>query len=648
MNDPMKSVLKTFIFLTVLLGVSTLGAGETLTVHVLFTNDIHGSIKGDKAWFMNPSYPPDLGGGAAMYTYVTETRALAKQNDEAVMLLDGGNFFQGTSIGMNDSGRTMIDWMNLMEYDALVPGTQDFIYGVENVNRLAEQANFPFITANLGGSLTGVVPYTILEHGDVKIGVLGLTTTAVDDMLLPWNTEGLEISQEISSAENAVRALKRQQADIIIGLCHLGVPYNRAQEYEDFATELLQESDEAETWKEDMNALEFARFFADLPVIFSGGTNAGYNNPWEDPTTHTLVYQGYGNGSNIGHAILTFDVATGQLLKAEKPTFRGNLITLTVDDVEPDPGMVKWINERSQIQTKSPTPDLAKPVKRSSQDITWSSTELDANQFQVPSYGRDGSIEAVTWNMEWFPKANDTTLQAVAELMLDIGADIYSVQEIGKINEFSKLMSYLPGYNFEITRQSSFFDQAIIYNTEFLTPLWRDEPFADSDYNFAGRPPLKVDFIWKHGDVEEVISVVDLHMKCCGNGLARRKKAADELYAYFMDHIETGFDNIIALGDWNDDIIDKGIEQSWNVFLNDKENFQWATMRIVNEPDQASYPSWPSFLDHILISKGLFDEFESSGFVETLPVEKWLGSWENYEAIISDHRPVLLRLDISQ
>ncbi|MCF7808117.1 MAG: hypothetical protein K9M49_04475 [Candidatus Marinimicrobia bacterium] len=640
MNKTSK-LFQSIILFALALSVS---AGETLKLHVLFTNDIHGAIKADKAWFMNPSYPPDLGGGAAMSAYVNETRELAEENNEAVLLLDGGNFFQGTSIGMSDSGRTMVDWMNKMAYDALVPGIQDFIYGVDNIEKLAERADFPFLAANLEGDLSLIEDYTIIEQQGVRIGIVGITTSALKNMLLPWNTEGITVLPEIENARAAVEDLSKQDVDIIIGLCHLGVPYDRAQEYEDFATELLQESDEAETWKEDMNALEFARLYDGLSVIFSGGTNAGYNLPWEDPVTHTLVYQGYGNGSNIGHAILTFDVRSGQLLKVEKPTYRGNLITLTADDVPPDEEMVTWIKKKSADRAQSPTPDPLNLEKVVSHEITWSTMPVDEDQYTVASYSGANTLEAVTWNMEWFPKASDTTLQAVAELMLDVGADIYAVQEIGKINEFSRLMSYLPGYNFEITRQSSFFDQAIIYNTEYLTPVWRDEPFADSDYNFAGRPPLKVDFIWKHQNVEELITVVDLHMKCCGNGLARRKKAADELHAYFLDHIETGFENIIALGDWNDDIIDKGIEQSFNVFLNDTENFQWATMQIVNDPEQASYPTWPSFLDHILIGKGLFDEFEKSGYVQTLPVEKWLGGWDNYEAIISDHRPVLLRL----
>jgi len=41
------------------------------------------------------------------------------------------------------------------------------------------------------------------------------------------------------------------------------------------------------------------------------------------------------------------------------------------------------------------------------------------------------------------------------------------------------------------------------------------------------------------------------------------------------------------------------------------------------------------------------DEFKNGGSIQTLPVEKWLGSWENYELIISDHRPVLMQLNMN-
>ena len=70
-----------------------------LKVHVLFTNDLHGGIAPSKAWFMNPEFPPDLGGGASMYRYAQEIRAEAAAEGAEVLLLDGGNIFQGTPPG---------------------------------------------------------------------------------------------------------------------------------------------------------------------------------------------------------------------------------------------------------------------------------------------------------------------------------------------------------------------------------------------------------------------------------------------------------------------------------------------------------------------------------------------------------------------
>ena len=66
-----------------------------------------------------------------------------------------------------------------------------------------------------------------------------------------------------------------------------------------------------------------------------------------------------------------------------------------------------------------------------------------------------------------------------------------------------------------------------------------------------------------------------------------------------------GDKNIVVIGDWNDEIQDSGIYQSL-VFINDKENFLFVTEKIVNDPKQQSYPTWPSFLDHIMISSGYF------------------------------------------
>ena len=78
-------------------------------IHLITTNDLHGQIIGQKATFMNPEYPPDILDASAMYHYVTELRKEVESKNEGVLVIDGGNFFQGHPFGMADSGKTMIE-----------------------------------------------------------------------------------------------------------------------------------------------------------------------------------------------------------------------------------------------------------------------------------------------------------------------------------------------------------------------------------------------------------------------------------------------------------------------------------------------------------------------------------------------------------
>ena len=108
----------------------------------------------------------------------------------------------------------------------------------------------------------------------------------------------------------------------------------------------------------------------------------------------------------------------------------------------------------------------------------------------------------------------------------------------------------------------------------------------------------------------------------------------------FID--STFFDaQVILLGDLNDDIAEP---QTTNVFWNfieNTENYLFADMEIAEGSfANWSYPTWPSHLDHILITNGLFDEYENST-AKTISVDHYLeGGWHEYDVNISDHRPV--------
>ena len=614
---------------------------NSFKLHLLFTNNIHGAIHQVPARFINPEFSPMLAGGAGAYTYVTNLRNEAKASGDFVMLTDAGNIFQGTQLGTNDGGSKIIQWMNWMAYDAFVPGIRDFDQGVENLSRLKKEANFPFLISNLEG-IEGKEDYEILDFNGIKIGIIGLITPFLFDGLLPENHEGVEVSDILKSLNAQIKKI-RNDVDLIFVLSHLGVPYDREDEYKSFISDIEQGKS-----RPVRNALELAHYTNDVDVIITGGVSKGYNTPWVDPNTHTIVVQNYGNLTGIGHLILNIDQNKKIIENYSFPTERGIMVNLFTDDI--------WPNNTIQDSIKNWVSSLPSLKKNNYSSLISDKESVDCsskkaplyNKVEVPAVGSDELLDIMTWNMERFPLKGDSTMKAVAEIIDDLDVDIIGVQEVIKIGDFAKMMSWLSGYDFILSQQSSFLEQAIIYKKNMFTLLGQDEPFAMDDYYFAGRPPLVADFLFHCGDIKQQICIVNMHLKCCGDGLYRRQQSMKQLHGFLKEKIENGENNIIVVGDWNDELQDTGIYQSFSPFINDQENFLFATDRIVRDPSQQSYPAWPSFLDHIMIGSGYFEVFENKGQIRSVNIEEWIGGWSKYEDLISDHRPILLSIPIAK
>jgi len=614
---------------------------NSFKLHLLFTNNIHGAIHQVPARFINPEFSPMLAGGAGAYTYVTNLRNEAKASGDFVMLTDAGNIFQGTQLGTNDGGSKIIQWMNWMAYDAFVPGIRDFDQGVENLSRLKKEANFPFLISNLEG-IEGKEDYEILDFNGIKIGIIGLITPFLSDGLLPENHEGVEVSDILKSLNAQIKKI-RNDVDLIFVLSHLGVPYDREDEYKSFISDIEQGKS-----RPVRNALELAHYTNDVDVIITGGVSKGYNTPWVDPNTHTIVVQNYGNLTGIGHLILNIDQNKKIIENYSFPTERGIMVNLFTDDI--------WPNNTIQDSIKNWVSSLSSLKKNNYSSLISDKESVDCsskkaplyNKVEVPAVGSDELLDIMTWNMERFPLKGDSTMKAVAEIIDDLDVDIIGVQEVIKIGDFAKMMSWLPGYDFILSQQSSFLEQAIIYKKNMFTLLGQDEPFAMDDYYFAGRPPLVADFLFHCGDIKQQICIVNMHLKCCGDGLYRRQQSMKQLHGFLKEKIENGENNIIVVGDWNDELQDTGIYQSFSPFINDQENFLFATDRIARDPSQQSYPTWPSFLDHIMIGSGYFEVFENKGQIRSVNIEEWIGGWSKYEDLISDHRPILLSMPITK
>ncbi len=624
------------------------GSKEQIKIHILFTNDIHGAIHQVPASFMNPEFGPMLSGGAGAYAYVQSVREDADKSGDGVLLLDGGNIFQGTPLGTNDGGATIIKWMNWMGYDALTPGLEDYDQGVDNLKRLAAQADFPFLSGNIvtddGNGPEWLKPWVIKEIAGVKVALVGLTSQTLPQQTFPEYTSGLMFQPDVTAARALVEEVRALGAEVVIMLAYMGIPYDREEVFEEFLIRMEQAEDEAEAVTEH-DAMALARLVPGIDVIVTGGVSKGYDDPWEDSRTHTLVVQNYGNLTGLGHLELLIDEATGTVTGYDYPTERGILVSLLQDDIWPDPEMADSIDTWVASASGLTRPDYSAVIAGLEFELS-PVIKSDLDQFDVPNLGSPDRLEAITWNLEWFPAAGDTTLRSVAEIVSDWGVDIVAFQEIKNVGQFARLMEMLPNHGYVISEQSSFMDQAIVYRKDFVTLLGQSEPFAFNDYYYAGRPPLMADFYWSDGEDGFEFSVIDLHLKCCGDGLYRRQRSMEQLHGLLSDYLGQGFENIIVMGDWNDQLDDAGLEQSFYPFLNDRENFRFATEPIHLDVDQASYPSWPSFLDHILYARGFFDEQAAGGKVQTLKVDEYVGGWDIYEATLSDHRPVFWSIPV--
>ena len=594
-------------------------------IDLITTNDIHGVVNQQTAYFMNPEFPPNIVGGAAFYKYVKE---LKSSSSDDLLILDAGNFFQGSNFGMNDKGASMIEWMNMIGYDAIVPGQYDFIFGYENLNTIINQAKFPTLASNVicNECFDEIKPYLIKEIKGVKIGILGIVNSDIPELVPKSKLGDISFSYEVESMKKWVPDMKRNGADIIIVLTSAGVPWDRDEVYDNFLSN--KNSDKS------LNAIEMGYYADGIDLIISGGISKGYKTAWYDPESHVYTIQNYGNGTSFGHIKLKIDEESKNFIGIDYVNNNEISHTLFSDDFEPDKNIKTW------IENKISTIDYSKSFEL---DNTDNYIDIKSDNWSVPSFNTKEGIEIITWNCEFFPAANDSTINALSEIVKDIDSDIIAFQEIKKAGWFEKLMERLPEYNYVISLQASFMDLAIIYKKDIFEFISHTELFSDNDYNFAGRPPLKLELRDKKTNTE--FSIINLHMKCCDSGLKRRKKASQMLYDY-VSSSET-HSNFIVLGDWNDDLKDAPNEHCFTPFLND-DSYYFVNDQIVWDLDQASYPKYPyySFLDHILVNKS-FISTESIINVMTIPIDDYMNGYEIYEAYISDHMPVLLSFNIN-
>ena len=270
------------------------------------------------------------------------------------------------------------------------------------------------------------------------------------------------------------------------------------------------------------------------------------------------------------------------------------------------------------------------------------------------TFGTDSTLDVLTWNIERFPKNGTATIDSVARVIEALDADLIGIQEVRDTAIFRQMVRSIPGYKVHMdigwsgglawVYKTSRVQIQSVYNILDTSPYWNALP----------RSPLVVEFQFAGADWV----AINNHYKCCGDGQLdpndpsdeenRRMEANNLLKQYLL--LNHSSDRLIVLGDLNDNLMDPFQHNVFRMFIADSSRYRFADHALAQGPNYYwSYPSWPSHLDHILISDELFSFFpDPSASALTVRVDDFLpNGWADYDQFLSDHRPVGLKIPFS-
>jgi sulfur-oxidizing protein SoxB len=248
-----------------------------------------------------------IGGLDRLATVIKRVRA---ERGDKVLLLDGGDTWQG-SLGANASkGQDMVDCMALLKPDAMT-GHWEFTYGEARVQELIKGLGFPFLALNIRDTEWNepvFEPMKMFERGGVKIAVLGqafpYTPVANPRWLMPKWTFGIREEDVRANVEKA----RKGSAQLVVLLSHNGFDVDR----------------------------KLAARVQGIDVILTGHTHDAI--PEAIKVGNTLLIASGSHGKFVSR--LDLDVQNGAL-----KDFRYKLIPLFADAIKPDTEMTAAITK---------------------------------------------------------------------------------------------------------------------------------------------------------------------------------------------------------------------------------------------------------------------------------------------------------------
>ena len=213
-----KKICIGFVVLAMLL--SSLGlvtsAADTQEIVILFESDVHCSVDG--------------------YAKIAALKDEISDDAEYVGVVTSGDFVQGGSLGIVSKGEYIINIMNLIGYDAVGLGNHEFDYKTERLHELVNKLDSTVVCSNykkIGEEKSVFNPYIIVPYGDTEVAYIGIITPDTLTSSSPAQFKNEEGQYTYSfcadtlyeNTQKSIDAAKKEGADYIIALAHLGTEY---------------------------------------------------------------------------------------------------------------------------------------------------------------------------------------------------------------------------------------------------------------------------------------------------------------------------------------------------------------------------------------------------------------------------------------
>ena len=250
---------------------------QSSPIVILHTNDTHSRLES-----YHESNVGDVGGVVRRNTFIQET----KRQYPNTIVVDAGDFSQGTPYYNLFKGFPEIELMNALGYDVVALGNHEFDNGSKALAKRLKQANFSIVCANYqfkNKTLAKLIkPYAIITMEGKKIGFFGLLCD-MKRVIMPSYYQEVTFLDPTVSAIKMVDILKnKEQCDLIICLSHLGF---------------------SSKFEEDTIDRNIAETVSGIDFIIGGHTHLLLNEPII--VNNTKIVQAGENGIFVGKIVVS-------------------------------------------------------------------------------------------------------------------------------------------------------------------------------------------------------------------------------------------------------------------------------------------------------------------------------------------------------